>query len=344
MRLRVEERLHLCRSLRIVGKLLLHTLLLVASAQADGSREETHISEGSWVEHTDAERVVATHRQAADGRVVGPFLRLVVLLDVVHHVGETLFVRHFRPFLLLESRFQRAGIVRSIAVWHHHNHGFRLAQRNEIVQDLCRSAQSEPCLLVAACTVQQIKHRISLPLVVPRRRIDAHASLQPQLRTVVPDVRHIAVLHIVVLVEPALVALLLAHNERTHKGADVAAALDVARILRLHTIDIKAVTVEFRRQLGCRVRPNAVLLPEFAVAPLNAVAHNRHLLRLGSLDAEGYCAVVVELGRTRVVSLENGLLSLSRKGRKQHGCKESESFHAKTFKYLLSDYLFSTQI
>ena len=158
--------------------------------------------------------------------------------------------------------------------------------------------------------MQEVEHRICLAFVVARRRVDAHTTLQAQFRAVVPDVGNVSVLNFVVLIEVTAIAFFLADNKGTHEGANVAAALNVACVLRLNAIHIETVAVEFRGKDFRGVAPNAVLIRHLLVPFLNAIADNGYLLGLWSLDAKSDCAVVVKLRRTCVVSLENGLLSL----------------------------------
>ena len=248
-------------------------------------------------------------------------------LHVVHDVGEALLVRRLGLALLLESGLQWSRIVRGISVRHHHNHGLCLAQGNEVVHNLCRTAQCEPSLLVASCAVQQVEHGICLALVIAWGRVDAHAALHAERGAVVPDVCHVAVLHVVVLVEIAAVALLLADDEDAHEGAHVAAPLDVACVLHLCAVHIEAVVVKLGGEDSGGVGPYTVLLCQVSVSVFDAIAYDGDFLCIGSLDAQGDGAVVVELWGTSVASLKNGLLCLCGKSHEQQCCKKIQSFH-----------------
>ena len=133
--------------------------------------------------------------------------------------------------------------------------------------------------------------------------------------------------HIVVLIEVALVARFLAHDEGAHEGTHVAAALDVARVLSLYAIHIKAVVVELGSQNFRCVRPHIALLRHLSTTVLNAIADDANLLCIGRLELKGNRAVVVEERRTRVVSLENSLLGLCANSSEQHCCQKMQSFH-----------------
>ena len=92
--------------------------------------------------------------------------------------------------------------MRDIAIGHHHNHGLGLALGDEVVEDLGSTAKLAPRILVATDAMQQVEHGILLAAgLIAGRGVDGDATCQTSRRTLVPDLAHGAVGHLVHLVE-----------------------------------------------------------------------------------------------------------------------------------------------
>ena len=83
----------------------------------------------------------------------------------------------------------RGGLLRGVAVRHHHDHRLRLALRDEVVKDLGGAAELHPRLLVSAHSVQKVKHRVSDPaaFLIAGRSIDRHPAPHSKRRAVIPN-------------------------------------------------------------------------------------------------------------------------------------------------------------
>ena len=101
-----------------------------------------------------------------------------------------------------------SGLLRCVAVRHHHDHRFRLALRDEIVEDLGGPAEFHPRLLVSAHSVQKVKHRVSglSAVFVTCRSVDRHPAPHPKRRAVIPNLRHRPVRHVINLIKFSLTA------------------------------------------------------------------------------------------------------------------------------------------
>ena len=129
--------------------------------------------------------------------------------------------------------------------------------------------------------MQQVEHGILTTLVIASRGIDGHTTLHLQCGTVVPNLREVAMRHLVHTIQITLVALLVADDEDIGKRNDVAIHVDVSRILHTrHTINIKGIAVHLRSEFVGGVAPHAIL-------SLLQLSHTRGIVLTITLDLDG---------------------------------------------------------
>ena len=230
--------------------------------------EEAHIAEHIRIEARDVAGMVAAHREAGNGTVLLVGLRAEILVDELHHIGESTLERALAHLLgILGShaghdealgRFARGSLLPGVAVGHHHNHRLGLALRDEVVQDLRRAPQSHPSLLVTTGAVQEIEDGITLAAgFITGRSVDRHAAFLAQRGAVIPHTAHRAVRHIVHFVEVCPSA---ADDEDIGHCSHVAVDIDVGRVQHLQAVHDERVAVELGTEgFGRGELPHAVL-------------------------------------------------------------------------------------
>ena len=130
--------------------------------------------------------MAATHRKSRHGTCRPLTDGLIVAVDEVHDVHETLFHRCLRTTVVEGVAIRcvhalmpptRRSVTSGVAVGHHHNHWHSLACSDEVVHDLQGTTKVTPSRFVATMAMQQIHHREFLLAVVGCRQIDRHATL-----------------------------------------------------------------------------------------------------------------------------------------------------------------------
>lgn len=108
---------------------------------------------------------------------------------------------HRRTVRQILRRLAWSGLLVGVAVWHHHNHRFRLSLGDKVVEDACCVSEFKPRILIASASVQQIQHGIFLPgLAIVGRQVDRQAAVGMQSVGVIPHLRHRTVSHIAHLI------------------------------------------------------------------------------------------------------------------------------------------------
>ena len=153
----------------------------------------------------------------------------------------------------------RGGLLRGVAVRHHHDHRLRLALRDEVVKDLGGAAELHPRLLVSAHSVQKVKHRVSgLSVVfITCRSVDRHPAPHSKRRAVIPDLRHRPVWHVTDFVKVSLSA---ADNEYARDRGHIPYLIDIRRVVHTLAVHYEGVAVKLRLKRGTGIFPDTVLI------------------------------------------------------------------------------------
>ena len=143
---------------------------------------------------------------------------LVMALHIVHHIREALIHRSHRlgTLVTIERRhihtcrpFARSSLTVRVAIGHHHDHRLCLACSYQVVENLGGTSQGSPSILITTCAMKQVEHWVILSLVVTCWGIDGHTTLHLERRTVIPNLLHIAMRHLIDGVEVTTVAFLV---------------------------------------------------------------------------------------------------------------------------------------
>ena len=335
-RLRGKERLHAVLELGILGSRLVEPGLEAAARDGNSGGEHADVAELARIEQGSLEGMAAAHGQAADRRIGRAGQDAVMALDVLHDVAEALrhpglgrreagTAAHAGRIHACGPLARRGGGI-GIAVRHDHDARLDLSGRDQVVQDLRRTAQIRPGILVAACTVEDIKDRILrlvARLVIASRRINRHAAAQAEGRTVVPNLGDIAVGYFVDAVEVALVALFFRDDQDVGPGRDVAVHVDVRRIEGRRTVHLEDIGIQFRLQRLGGVLPDAVLFDQVDRCrhvhphPVHVAGDRRNDVA-GQLDRaglrgdepEGYGTIGIDFRRLGGLTAHQGLLRM----------------------------------
>ena len=180
---------------------------------------------------------------------------------------------------------------------------------DEVIQNLCRTSQFAPCVLVTTHAVQQVEDGVALAAcLISGRRIDSQAAVHTQRGAVVPYLRYRSMRNLIHFVE--IDALVTTDDEYIRHACHVSNHIDVGRVVNLQSVYQESVAVEFRFQrFGSSEFPHTVLV-------LFQICHTRtikltkrsldflrrqevagylHLYGFRRLQAESYCIVVVYL-------------------------------------------------
>ena len=250
-------------------------------------------------------------------------LDTIVLLDKLDDIRESRLKRALHGLGQSHGRHQEtvgrltgACLLRDVAIGHHQNHRLGLALSDEVVHNLCGTAQLAPRILVATDAVQQVEDGIVLLAgFVARRGIDGQTTRQSGGRALIPHLADGAMRHLVDLIE---VCTLVATNEQqAEEVVDVADVVDIQRVNDFDAVDQHVVGVELGLQLVGGKAPHALLVLDevsdtrclVGVALIahrlrrQKVASDLYLLSLGGYQIESYGVVSVNIGRCHLRSL-----------------------------------------
>ena len=189
--------------------------------------------------------------------------------------------------------------------------------------------------------MKQVEYWVILSLVVTCWGIDGHTTLHLERRTVIPNLLHIAMRHLIDGVEVTTVAFLVRQDKNIGFRSDVTSDIDASRIHNLHTIQDEIIRIKLRRKISAGKAPyslvilhqvchsRCIILSHRGINLLGRqeVARNLHFLCIGSLETEGYCMVGVYLWRYHRYVVEQSLLCKAAHTQEQGCCYKCYLFH-----------------